>query len=422
MDDGNRKSHTLYYIIIKLAMISSFSLVMYDYFVRMKQIINWSIFVFLVIFSGAAFSRNHFFVEDTAHSTLQFVFCSDVHFGINRASFRGKTDVTAAEVNAAMMEQMNMLPSNILPNDGGVFSGKKIGGINALIITGDICNRMEKGVQSATVSWGEFEKVYITNNHLLDNDGHKTKLLLTPGNHDISDAVGFEKPMQPLVDNASMLGIYNLMMHPTVAKNTTTYNHKTDKVHYSVDMGKIHLVFVDAWPDSSERVWMEKDLKNVTPTTPVLLFAHSMPDVEARFFTNPNGNHSINENDRFENLVDEVFKDGPSVKGDAIIEQKGFVQFLQIHPNIKAYFHGHNNHTEFYNWRGPDQNIDLPVFRVDSPMKGKSSSKDETMLSFELVSIDTKTNKMTVRECLWNAQPNNVSPKVGWGISKSFQL
>lgn len=372
--------------------------------------------------AGKSFGRNLDFDGDTSHPIVQLIFCSDLHFGITRTTFRGKTDVASEEVNAAMIKQMNMLPPVLFPTDNGVLSGKNIGGINALIITGDICNRMEKGVQSATVSWNQFEKIYMKHNYLLDNNGNRTKLLLTPGNHDISDAVGFEKPMEPLVDNASMVGIYNLMVHPKVAKTTNTYNHKTDKVHYSIDIAGIHLMFVDAWPDSVERIWMTKDLKNVVPKTPVLLFAHSMPDVEARFFTNPNGGHSINETDRFENLVDEVFKDGASVKGNASIEQRAFSVFLQNHPNIKAYFHGHNNHTEFYHWKGPDKNIDLSVFRVDSPMKGKYSSKDETKLAFEMVTIDTKTNTMTVRECLWNAQPSDVSHKIAWGVSKTISL
>mgnify|MGYP003705052251 FL=1 len=85
---------------------------------------------------------------------------------------------------------------------------------------------------------------------------------------------------------------------------------------------------------------MENDLKNISMNTPVLLFAHSIPDVEPRFFENPNGIHDINEEDKFENLVPERYKDGNSLKEGTKIEQNGFVQFLQQHPNIKVYFHG----------------------------------------------------------------------------------
>lgn len=44
---------------------------------------------------------------------------------------------------------------------------------------------------------------------------------------------------------------------------------------------------------------------------------------------------------------------------------------------IKAYFHGDKNYNEFYTWNGVNGTIDLPVFRVDSPMKGEYSSADE---------------------------------------------
>ncbi|MFX8645045.1 hypothetical protein ABTM18_20080, partial [Acinetobacter baumannii] len=74
---------------------------------------------------------------------------------------------------------------------------------------------------------------------------------------------------------------------------------------------------------------MEQDLKTVPTTTPVLVFAHANPDVEARFFINPNGDHSINEKDHFENLLSETFKDGSTVNELTVLEQKAWVAFLQ---------------------------------------------------------------------------------------------
>ncbi len=387
----------------------------------MKIYLNKILLIVLLI--GASFAADCKPVIAVQNdSIIQFVFCSDLHFGLTKPVFRNKINVSAAEVNDAMLAKMNELPSLLLPNDNGIAAGKKINGIDAVIITGDICNRQEKDIQPASVSWKQFEEDYIGHLQLKDSKGNKTKLLLTPGNHDISNAVGFHRPMQPLTDKASMIGMYNLMIQPAVLKTEKTYDLSTDKIHYSKNIGSIHLVFVDAWPDSAERVWMEKDLRSVSSTTPVFLFTHSMPDVEARFFVNPNGDHSINEKDKFENLVTETFKDGSSVEEKTIIEQKAFAAFIQQHQNIKAYFHGHNNSTEYYNWTGPDKNISLPCFRADSPMKGRYSAKDETKLAFELITIDTVNKKMTVRECLWNTNPADPNTVLGWGISINSAL
>jgi len=164
---------------------------------------------------------------------------------------------------------------------------------------------------------------------------------------------------------------------------------------------------------------MEKDLKSVADTIPVLLFAHSIPDVEPRFFQNPNGNYDINEEDKFENLVPEKYKDGYDVKGATTIEQKGFTQFIKKHPNIKAYFHGHENFTEFYYYKGPDNDINLPCIRTDSPMKGRISLKDENSLAFELITINNR-KELIVKEVLWNK--NYDSKQIQWGKTISINF
>jgi hypothetical protein len=215
-----------------------------------------------------------------------------------------------------------------------------------------------------------------------------------------------------------MAGIYNRMLHPARPRTAATYNYATDKIHFFRDVAGIRLVFLDCWPDSTDQAWMAGALRAGTPT---LLFTHANPDVEPRFFTNPNGNHGIDSADKFENLLPEVYRDGTTVNGTTAIEQRGFVDFLQRHPEIKAYFHGHNNYTEFYTWQGPDKNISLPCFRVDSPMKGKFSSKDETRLAFELITIDLRSRKMTVRECLWNTVPGDASV-LRWGAVRTIRL
>jgi hypothetical protein len=88
---------------------------------------------------------------------------------------------------------------------------------------------------------------------------------------------------------------------------------------------------------------------------------------------------------------------------------------------IKAYFHGHNNYTEYYEYKGPEKNVSLPCFRVDSPMKGRFSAKDETLLSFEVITIDTRKRTLTVRECRWNTVPGDPSV-IKWGQKKTINL
>jgi hypothetical protein len=128
---------------------------------------------------------------------------------------------------------------------------------------------------------------------------------------------------------------------------------------------------------------------------------------------------------KFQNLVEENYKEGDVAgKGDSAtnIEQRGFVKFLKAHPNIKAYFHGNTNYNQFYTYTGPDNDVSLPVFRVDSPMKGEHSSKDETLLSFQLISLDATGQQLTVRECLWNTQPLNAANQVVFGKSATISL
>lgn len=364
----------------------------------------------LLAYTGAA--------QDTV---LQFVFTSDVHYGITRAHFRGADKVPSTVVNRAMIAAINRLPVSSIPRDKGAGAGQPIGHLDGILITGDIANREENGIQPAAASWQQFETDFDHAVATKDRRDTLTPILLGPGNHDVSNAIGFWRPVKPATDASSMAGIYNRMMAPDRPRTAATYNYNTDKIHFFRDIAGIRLMFVNCWPDSSEQAWMEEQLKGMASGTPVLLFTHSNPDVEARFFTNPNGNHSINATDKFENLLPETCQDGLSLKDSTAIEQRGLVAFLVRHPEIKAYFHGHNNYTQYYRWKGPDQNIALPCFRVDSPMKGKFSSKDETLLSFQLITIDTHKMKMTVRECRWNSNPGDASV-LKWGKTKTMRL
>ncbi len=355
-------------------------------------------YILLSIFTLLLFAQQGLAQND--NSSINFLFTSDVHFGLFKEKFRGREKVPAYDVNMAMAKVMNGFKD-----------------IDAVIITGDIANRMENGVQTATKSWSEFTTVFIDSLQVSKKDHSKSELWVVPGNHDMSNAIGFHRPMSPKKDPASMLGIYNLVF-PN--KKMSVFDSSFCRVHYSKDLNGVHFIFLSLYPDSAERVWMEKDLEKVKNTTPVLLFAHSIPEVEPRFFENPNGIHDINEEDKFENLVPERYKDGKDVKGETTIEQQGFTSFIKKHSNIKAYFHGHENFTEYYTYKGPANDIKLTCIRTDSPMKGRVSLKDETKLAFELVSINTKNGQLTFKEVLWNA--NASDQKFEWGQTTTLEL
>jgi hypothetical protein len=356
---------------------------------------------------------------------VQLIFTSDANYGIKRKKFRNDTAVDGRIVNAAMIREINSISSVRLPLGKGVNNGQITGPVDYLIEGGDIANRMEIPDQSDAASWKEFCADYISGFTLTNRYGKKSGTLIIPGNHDITNAIGFYRPMKPVTDATSMAGIYNMMMKPLVAVDAHSYDYTKNKINYSKNISGIHFMFINLWPDSSERIWMKRDLAGISSKVPVIIFAHDQPECEAKHFTNPDKSRGINKDDKFENLLGEVYKEASTTLADGgktYIEQQGWVNFLKKHSNIKAYFHGNDNFNEFYNYQGPLKDISLPVFRVDSPMKGEYSSGDETKLSFQLISIDTKTLTMTVRECLWNTRPAGFNKSITWGASKTISL
>ena len=362
-----------------------------------------------------------------ATAAVTFVFTSDVHFGINRGNFRGAANVESRVVNAAMVEAINALPAAVLPNDGGLHAGRAVGPIDFVTITGDLTNRQERlplKIQSAAASWAQFEPVFFGGLKLTDARGRPAPLLLVPGNHDVSNAIGHPNGLLPETDATTLAEIYNRMTHPATLRTKDTYRYATDKIYYARDFGGAHGIFLTIWPDSVARAWMEADLKTVPATTPVFLFAHDPPAIEARHLTNPHGNFDINPRDKFENVVADVYAGGPDAGGCTAFEQRTLAAFLKAHPNIVGYFHGHSNWNEFYTWRGPDSDLALHTFRADSPMKGRDSGKDETKLSFQVVVFDVAMKKLTARECLWNAVPGGGGkpPAMAWGEATTVSL
>lgn len=376
---------------------------------------------------GLAFGLFVLLVAQVASAPVTFVFASDVHYGINRGNFRGAANVESRVVNAAMVRKINGLSAALLPKDDGLRAGEAVGPVDFIVVTGDISNRQELypiHVQSATVSWGQFAEGFMKPLTLKDASGRPSPLFLVPGNHDVSNAIGSPSKLLPETDATSMAEMFNRMMLPAKPRTKDTYRYATDKIQFSKNIGGVHCVFLTIWPDRGARAWLERDLKNVPATTPVFLFCHDQPDIEAKHLTNPNGKHDINKHDKFENVVDEICASGTTVDVETTVEQRALAAFLKAHPNIAAYFHGNANWNEFYTWKGPDGDLALPVFRVDSPIKGKDSGKDETKLSFQVVTYDTAAKRLTSRECRWNAlgrEDTDTTP-VTWAASRTVRL
>ena len=363
---------------------------------------------------------------------VTFVFTSDVHFGIARGRFRGGSYVDATIVNAAEVQKINTLPGTRLPQDGGLRAGEPIGAVDFVVITGDLTNRQElypSHIQSAAVSWAQFKACYIDGLKLRDPQGGPTPLLLVPGNHDVSNAIGAPTKLVPETDATSLVELYNRTMQPTVPLTRSNFDYARDRVTYSRDFGGAHCIFLTIWPDSFARAWIDRDLQAVPATEPVFIFCHDPPEIDARHLINPYGDHGINPHDAFENLVSDVYADGDAAThnakpdGETKVEQRALAAFLRRHRNIVAYFHGHNNWNEAYTWKGPDGDLALKVFRVDSPMKGRTS-KTEDQVSFQVVVYNAGEQKLTERECLWNARGAQDGPAVpvGWGSSATVSL
>jgi hypothetical protein len=154
----------------------------------------------------------------------------------------------------------------------------------------------------------------------------------------------------------------------------------------------------------------------------VVLFTHDQPDIETKHLLNPSatntGNNAINGTDKFENLVNEA-PDSASISGTSVNAQTNMTTWLAAKKNIVAYFHGNDNYQQSYVYTGqPAGTISLPVFRVDSPMKGAVTGNDAAdgkgdydKLSFQVVSVNPSSKLLTVREYLWKLK--------AWGTSST---
>ena len=353
-----------------------------------------------LILTGLVLSLNNIIAGD-GDRILNFIFCSDVHYGTKR-EFRGERNETADSVNRAMIATFRMLEGTPLPEDGGVAAGKIFGTPAFVACTGDITNRMEGGVQTAAESWRQFCRDWSTYCDIPpvseeDDDVSVSRtqgdipLYLVPGNHDVSNATGYPLPLDPERDASSLTGIWNhtMAVTPDDSVSVSGFDYGLHKIHYSFVRDSIRFVFMGMWPDSVMRTWFDRET----------------------------GSHDINAVDKFQNLLSDTCSVN-AVGMKAVGNWRVLERFLHERPSVKAWFHGDENYNEFYTWNGPDGSIALPVFRVDSPMRSFYSSSDETILSFIAVSIDPVRHLLTARECLWNT---GKCPGIVWGDMRTIE-
>lgn len=380
-----------------------------------------------------------------AAADIQFVALSDVHFGYIRVypvTISGTATQDAKVINTSMIGTVNALSTLTIPADGGVGAGAAVGAVDFVAVTGDIANRYQtdsaasgpspanlNAVQNSTASYADFTSIVLNGVTLKNKAGAATKFLLSPGNHDVSNAIGNTKipgsvatgaPATPnRVDPGSLKALYKIAKGTDFVgtydlaafEATNSSGAALNKPNYSMDVGGIHMISLTIWPDDSNRKWIDADLLSVPLTTPVMLFMHDYPDVDVKHLKSRAAGNPINTN--FEACATAVVDSSESADGIAgatstNVEQRAFVTWLKTHKNIVAYFHGHSNSNEMWDYKGPDADITLKCFRIDSPMKGDitaSAAGKESLLSYLLTSIDTTAKKMTVREIRWYPTP-----------------
>ena len=210
--------------------------------------------------------------------TVTFFVASDAHFGA-----RGMD-----ELNRSLVEQMNELPGTEYPPElGGVVERPR-----GVLFTGDTTDngRLDE--------FAEFEKVY----GLKGNDG----LLEYPvfeaiGNHDLN--------------------------HESPIKQRAKQRH--GGIDYAWEWDGLHFLCLDLYPDAKTRAWLDRELRRIGPTRPVILYFH----------------YSL---------------EGPYSDFWEQEEKAAFASAIEGQ-NVAAIFHGHEHRVGHYVWQGH------PVFRPGAP-------------------------------------------------------
>jgi hypothetical protein len=282
------------------------------------------------VFPFALLSALLLLLTSATGAPVTFVFTSDLHFGLHRSYFRGAANVEAKDVNAALAAAINRVPAARFPTDAGLRAGEPVGPVDFVMVTGDIANRQELlplRIQPAAVSWAQFESHFAQRLALRNAAGAATPLLLVPGNHDASNALGAPVKMVPATDPTAMVAIYNRMMQPAAPMTNSDYQYTRDVVRYTREFGGVLVIGCTIWPDSATRNWIEGVLRAAPASQPVLLFCHDQPNIEAKHLRNPNGDHGINATDKFENLVADTLHEGTSSEAPTTFEQRELAFF-----------------------------------------------------------------------------------------------
>lgn len=395
---------------------------------------------------GASQASKVFTVTVKQVPTVQFIFTSDSHFGdVTKvaAKFQGSaTAVDALEVHTRMRDVMNGLPALSAPSDYGVNAGIAFGRFDFMANTGDIASKSvpppDSNGNSAAQSWAQWENVYVNGLTLKDNNGDPLPHFLSPGNHDVSNALGGPEVMSPAIDPTSFVRIYNRMMNPAIPLTTGSFDYNQHKVFYAKIVGGIHFVFLNMWLDKEMQEKLGPYVDALPSTTPVIVFAHMPPEQTGGNFRDP---QSTGTDFPWARGFSNYFRDkldasdilypatGITTATVPTKEVTDLATFLKARKNIVAWFHGHDNFNQFRTWNGENgtlitnnmTQLGIPTFRVDSPMKGKDSANDSKKLSFQVVSIDPVKKLFTVRECLWNAT-NTPGGALAWGMTETFSL
>jgi len=251
-----------------------------------------------------------------------------------------------------------------------------------VIETGDIANRMEVvsnvQVQSAAASWAQFSIDYINGLNLFDQSSNRGALWLAPGNHDVSNAIGYYTAHGADHRRHVDGGDLQLMLNPAVPLTASTYNNR--RQDSLLEGSRRHSTWRSSYVARQRRAGVARERpRGGNRARPCSSSCTDPPAVDSKHFINPNGLHDINTVDKFENLL---WINSPTAPPSTPVdlEQRAFATFLKAHKNVVAYFHGHTNYTQYYDWNGPDGDVVLHAIRVDSPMKGNYSATDETQL------------------------------------------
>ncbi|BDU77677.1 immunoglobulin-like domain-containing protein [Mesoterricola sediminis] len=376
---------------------------------------------------------------------IQFIHVSDLHFGdalAAAAAFQGaSTTVDALDVNTAMRDAVNTLSTATAPSDYGVGAGTVFGSFDFMANTGDMASRTQSGSyngNTAAQSWAQFTKVWLEGVTLKDNNGNALPQHLTPGNHDVANALGGPETLIGGIDPTALAGIYNLGMNPATPVTNATFDYNQHKVFFTKVYGGVHFVFLNQWLDAEMQEKLAAYLSGVGTSTPVMLFAHMPPEQNGANFRDPSTTGvDFPFGAGFANLFRDPMSASNIVAPATTIttatvptkEVADLAAFLKARKNVIAWFNGHDNFTQYRTWNGENSvlinnsmtQLSIPVFRCDSPVKGKDSGKDAKKLAFNVVTIDPAKKEFTVRECLWN-KSNTKGAAVAWGQTQTFSL